>query len=144
MYQNIFNDFAIIFRSRNKYIISKVKNSENFKKGQFGVLFTIVKSPGITHKMVSEILNINKGTTTRAVQKLCKNNLVYIKQDPEDKRNHFVYPTEKGKEMKENMEKISKEWTEKVLEEFSQDEILLLSKYLERIKDKVSPCCRQE
>lgn len=137
-YQSIFSDFGVIFRDRGKFIMEEVKNCQGLQKGQFGVLFKVVKNPGITQKEISALLNINKGTTTRAIQKLKDMDMVRIEKDPKDNRNHFVYPTEKGQELKKEIEEISNTWIEKILDGISKEEIEHLSHILQKIRIGIS------
>lgn len=70
--------------------------SLNLKKGQSIYLTRICENPGITMKELSQLLMVDKTTTSKVIQKLISEKLVRKKQDVQDKRTYHLFPTKKA------------------------------------------------
>ncbi|WP_021167968.1 Multidrug resistance operon repressor [Sporomusa ovata DSM 2662] len=66
------------------------------QRGQFIFLTRICEQPGINLIDLSQVLKVDKTTTTKAIQKLLEENYVQRKRDNADKRMWHLYPTEKA------------------------------------------------
>ncbi|MDU2064090.1 MAG: MarR family transcriptional regulator [Sporomusaceae bacterium] len=66
----------------------------NLQRGQFVFLTRICENPGIHFAELSQILKVDKATTTKAVQKLMKEGYVERRRDEQDKRIWHLYPSE--------------------------------------------------
>ena len=64
----------------------------NLQKGQFTFLTRICENPGINLIDLSNLLKVDKTTTTKAVQKLIEAGYIYKKRDDADKRIWRLYP----------------------------------------------------
>ncbi len=83
--------------TRTIHAIIEIKfTSLNLKKGQSIYLTRICEHPGINMKELSQLLMVDKTTTSKVVQKLITEKLVRKKQDTEDKRAYHLFPTEKA------------------------------------------------
>ncbi|MDC9507572.1 MarR family winged helix-turn-helix transcriptional regulator, partial [Clostridioides difficile] len=73
--------------SRAIHSISDIKYKElKLQKGQFTFLTRICENPGINFVDLSNMLKVDKTTTTKAVQKLIEAGYVDKRQDETDKR----------------------------------------------------------
>jgi len=80
--------------------ISDIKYREiNLQRGQFIFLTRICESPGVNLIELSNILKVDKATTTKVVQKLMKENYVLRERHEADKRGWYLYPSVKAKEV---------------------------------------------
>jgi len=80
--------------------ISDIKYREiKLQRGQFIFLTRICESPGINLIELSHILKVDKATTTKAVQKLMKEDYVVRERDNVDKRMWHLFPSPKAKEI---------------------------------------------
>lgn len=68
----------------------------HLQKGQFIFLTRICEHPGINLIELSNILKVDKTTTTKAVQKLLTDQYLRRERDEVDKRSWKVFPTEKA------------------------------------------------
>lgn len=85
--------------TRTIHAIIEIKfKSLKLKKGQSIYLTRICENPGINMKELSQLLMVDKTTTSKVVQKLIKEGLVVKKQDTDDKRAIQLYPTAKAKQ----------------------------------------------
>lgn len=80
--------------TRTIHAIIEIKfKSLNLKKGQSIYLTRICENSGINMKELSQLLMVDKTTTSKVVQKLIIEKLVYKKQDTNDKRAYLLFPT---------------------------------------------------
>lgn len=93
--RNILKEIGAITRCINS--ISDIKyKSVNLQKGQFVFLIRVCENPGINQIELSNLLKVDKTTTTKAIQKLIKIGYIQKKQDEFDKRMWRLYPMPKG------------------------------------------------
>ncbi|HWR44281.1 MarR family winged helix-turn-helix transcriptional regulator [Sporomusa sp.] len=79
--------------------ISDIKYREfKLQRGQFIFLTRICEHPGINLIELSNILKVDKATTTKAIQKLIEENYVLRERDSLDKRMWHLFPSLKAKE----------------------------------------------
>lgn len=80
--------------------ISDIKFREiKLQRGQFVFLTRVCECPGINLIELSNILKVDKATTTKAIQKLINENYVFRERDNSDKRMWHLFPTLKAKEI---------------------------------------------
>jgi len=79
--------------------ISDIKFREiKLQRGQFIFLTRICECPGVNLVEISNILKVDKATTTKAVQKLMDENYVRRERGNDDKRMWHLFPSAKAKE----------------------------------------------
>lgn len=71
----------------------------NLQRGQFTFLTRICENPGVNLMELSNLLKVDKATTTKAVQKLLKEDYVMRERNQEDKRGWHLFPSMKAKEI---------------------------------------------
>ena len=71
----------------------------NLQRGQFIFLTRICESPGVNLIELSNILKVDKATTTKVVQKLMKEDYVLRERYESDKRGWHLYPSAKAQEI---------------------------------------------
>lgn len=83
--------------SRTIHAVVEVQFKElGLQKGQFIFLIRICENPGINLIQLSNMLKVDKTTTTKVIQKLISKDLAIKKKDSDDKRAFSLYPTEKS------------------------------------------------
>lgn len=81
--------------SRAIHSMSDLKYKQfNLQKGQFIFLTRVCENPGINLKDLTNMLKVDKGTTTKAIQKLEESGYVKKIQNSKDKREFNLQPTE--------------------------------------------------
>jgi DNA-binding MarR family transcriptional regulator len=86
--------------SRSVHYISDIKYKElKLQKGQFTFLTRICENPGINFIDLSNMLKVDKATTTKAVQKLVEASYIEKRRDEQDKRGYNLNPTNKALEV---------------------------------------------
>lgn len=80
--------------ARSVHSINDIRLRElHLQKGQFIFLTRICENPGIHLIALSDLLRVDKTTTTKAVQKLIRQGYVQKERDPADQRIWRLYPT---------------------------------------------------
>lgn len=97
---NILREVGTLSRAVNSINDMKYKELK-LQKGQFTFLTRICENPGINLIELSNVLKVDKATTTKAIQKLIKVGYVDKKQDEFDKRGYNLTPTKKSLEVYE-------------------------------------------
>jgi len=83
--------------ARSIQSISDVKFKElNLQRGQFVFLTRVCENPGFNQIDLSNILKVDKTTTTKVIQKLIEEGYVTKERDKVDKRMWRLFPTEKA------------------------------------------------
>lgn len=74
--------------------ISDIKFKElKLQRGQFVFLTRVCENPGLNQIDLSNILKVDKTTTTKAMQKLIEEGYITKERDDTDKRMWRIYPT---------------------------------------------------
>lgn len=89
---------SLLNRYMQGYISGHLK-AYNIGYGQYVFLLTLYHNNGISQDTLSELMNIDKGTTAKAVKKLEDEGYLYREVDPSDKRAYKLYYTEKAIEL---------------------------------------------
>lgn len=123
---------SILYRQRHIFM-THMLSDHDMGSGQHSFLFYLYKHDGATQDEISRALDIDKGTTARALQKL--ETIGYIRRTPDkdDRRINHVYLTEKGVEIQGSLQMVTRKWVNVLLESFSNDEVKQLSQYLHRL-----------
>ncbi|WP_434511130.1 MarR family winged helix-turn-helix transcriptional regulator [Desulfitobacterium sp. AusDCA] len=84
--------------ARSIQSISDIKFKEiNLQRGQFIFLTRVFENPGINQIDLSNLLKVDKATTTKAMQKLVDEGYITKIRDEIDKRMWRLYPTDQAK-----------------------------------------------
>ncbi|MGH2319541.1 MarR family winged helix-turn-helix transcriptional regulator [Planococcus sp. SE5232] len=93
--KEILREIGMIARALDS--ISNIEFKEfNLTKGQYLYVVRICENPGIIQAQLLELIKVDKSTATRALQKLEMNGFIEKKDDPHNKKNKHLYPTEKA------------------------------------------------
>ncbi|WP_421903862.1 MarR family winged helix-turn-helix transcriptional regulator [Maridesulfovibrio sp.] len=87
----------------HKAILAEKLKSVGITYGQVGFIMQSLRYPGRSQDELSMILSVDKAATARAVANLVKLGLLYREENPENRRQKLVYPTEKAEKIKEDL-----------------------------------------
>ncbi|MGL5312090.1 MAG: MarR family winged helix-turn-helix transcriptional regulator [Peptostreptococcaceae bacterium] len=121
-----------IYRKGNSFI-TKELSQYGIGSGQIMFLNQLYKKDGISQEELSENLNIDKGTTCRAIKKLEEEKFLIREKDEHDKRAYKLYLTDKSKEMKDSVYGVLKEWEKTISKNLSEEEVDTLLSILKKI-----------
>ncbi len=98
--QSVGKYISIIHRTGSSFL-SKEFSKFNIGSGQYMYLIHLYKNDGLSQEELTEILNIDKGTTAKSIKKLEAEGFVMRVKDKNDKRINRVYLTPKALEIKD-------------------------------------------
>jgi DNA-binding MarR family transcriptional regulator len=128
---------SYLYRYEQIYIGKKIE-LYGIGSGQFPFLMRLYREDGINQERLSDYLKIDKGTTTRAIQKLVDEGYVFRQRDEKDKRSYRVFLTEKGKKLEPEMRKIVSEWEDILFFGFDDNQRKEVKNSLEIMFENVS------
>ena len=96
--QSVGKYISIIHRTGSSFL-SKEFSKFNIGSGQYMYLIHLYKNDGLSQEELTEILNIDKGTTAKSIKKLETEGFVMRVKDKNDKRINRVYLTPKALEI---------------------------------------------
>ncbi|WP_199884058.1 MarR family winged helix-turn-helix transcriptional regulator [Anaerosinus massiliensis] len=105
----------------------------NLQRGQFIFLTRICEQPGIHLNELSNLLKVDKATTTKAVQKLMAEDYVRKTRDCEDKRIYHLFPSEKAKKIYPYMIEEENLNIESCFQDFSVEEKKMMEQFMKRM-----------
>lgn len=103
------------------------------RPGQFGVMSTIDKNPGISQIEISRVLDLDKASIVALIYRLENLGWAEKKQAKEDRRKHQLYLTAQGKKELKTLRKDMQKHESKFHQRFSDAEYKKLIKLLQRI-----------
>ena len=107
----------------------------NIDPGQFDTLERVVMHETIRMGDLADSMHIDPSTATRAVQRLIKDGLAQRVEHDGDGRVVVIAPTELGRRVFDSVVERRKQMVVRVMEQFSQDERLVLADMLERFSE---------
>lgn len=117
---NYLIQISILFRNTQKYF-DKVLARYDIGSGQLIFLFSIYEHEGITMQEVTQIGELDKGTTTKSIQKLIEQGYVQSRIDEEDRRVKRLYTTAKAAEIMNSLYEYRNECRGKLAEDVDFD-----------------------
>lgn len=105
----------------------------DLQKGQHIFVVRICENPGLNLKELTEMLNVDKSTTTKAVQKLERAGYVIKSHVPDNRKSIALFPTEKAKMVYEKIIKEENVRADLCFDGFSETEKDQALQYLERM-----------
>ena len=107
--QSVGKYISIIHRTGSSFL-SKEFSKFNIGSGQYMYLIHLYKNDGLSQEELTEILNIDKGTTAKSIKKLETEGFVMRVKDKNDKRINRVYLTPKALEIKDEFLSFINAW----------------------------------
>lgn len=121
--------------SRALDAISNIEFKEiDMTKGQYVYLVRICENPGIIPERLADVIKVDRSTLSRAIKKLELKGFIEKKPDDYNKKIKLLFPTEKGKEAAEFIQRENAYSTNVALQGLSEDEISKLQQLLEKMK----------
>lgn len=118
--------------------ISNIEFKElDLTKGQYLYVVRICENPGIIQEQLIDMIKVDRSTATRAIQKLEMHGFVEKKEDPQNKKNKKLFPTEKGKTVYPFIKRENEHSDQVALSGFSEQEKATAFDLLQRIRKNV-------
>lgn len=113
---NFLIHLSILFRNTQKYF-DKVLAQYDIGSGQLIFLFSIYEHEGITMQEVTQIGELDKGTTTKSIQKLIEQGYIQSRIDENDHRVKRLYTTSKAANIMNSLYEYRNECRKKLAED---------------------------
>lgn len=110
-------------------------------RSQHSALLAASRFDGISQKQLSDEMEISPAAVTVTLKKLENQGLVKKLQSPDDSRTNRVSVTSKGRELIIKTSEIFDEVDRGTFNGFTDDEIAVLTGYLERVSDNLKKSC---
>lgn len=88
---------------------------------------------GMNQNDLANRMNVGKGSASKAVKYLIKNDLIYRMKDETDRRYNKLFVSEKGKQVAEKFTHFFKIMNRRIVSDFTEDEKDLLRAMLKRM-----------
>lgn len=112
---------SVIQRNTQRYFDSMLEQ-RGIGSGQQFFLLRISENPGVTMYDLSQIGNFDKGTVTKAVQKLAEEGYVKVTVDPSDKRVRHLHVTEQAKLVIEEIYTLRNRWIDQLMTDLTPEQ----------------------
>ncbi len=119
-----------------KALFSNIKDTE-LTLGQPKVLDFLLDNNGAFQKEIATACQIEPATITSVLLGMEKKQLIFRKKSETNRRNLYVYLTEKGRVQAERIKKEFDSIEQKAFENFSDDQKELLNQLLSKINDNL-------
>ncbi|MFW5500492.1 MULTISPECIES: MarR family winged helix-turn-helix transcriptional regulator [unclassified Maridesulfovibrio] len=119
----------------HKAILAEKLKSVGITYGQIGFIMQSLRYPGRSQDELSMILSVDKAATARAVANLIKMGLLYREENPDNRRQKLVYPTEKAKAIKDDLHKELMAANEIMISGLSEEEAKKLMELMGKVID---------
>lgn len=117
----------------NGKLASKAFSKFGIGSGQYVFLIHLYSNDGINQECISSNLNIDKGTTARALKRLEELGYIIRVVDEEDKRAYRVFLTDKAKYIEKEFFEILAEGNRVLTKDFTEEEKALAISLLKRM-----------
>jgi DNA-binding MarR family transcriptional regulator len=132
----ILREVGALSRTINTLNDNKYKKF-NIQKGQYIFLTRICENPGINLIQLTSILKVDKTTTTKATQKLIKEDYITKKINTYDKRISMLYPTEKALEIYNVIINEENRSIDICFKDFSENEKILAYQLVKKMQENI-------
>lgn len=123
-------------RAINSKADSKYKQF-NLQKGQYMFLTRVCENPGINFIKLSNMLKVDKTTTTKAVKKLIDLDYLDKHQDEKDKREYKLFPTTKALKIYNFIIEEESKQLKIAFKNFNEDEKQIAAKLIQRMSENI-------
>lgn len=122
----------IISRSQALYRADRLKG-ENLLPWHYNYVMPVCFHPGLSQEQLARHVCMDKYNVTRHLAKLEEQGYVERRPSETDKRVTLVYPTPRMEELLPTVRQINRDWSDYILEDFSEEEIAQLEEALLKI-----------
>ncbi|GAB2046045.1 MarR family transcriptional regulator [Agathobaculum sp. TL06] len=112
---------SLLQRNTRRYF-DLMLEQDQIGSGQQFFLLRIFENDGISMQDLARLGSFDKGTVTRAVQKLVIEGYVRTEADPQDKRVRHIYLTERARPLIDHVYQIRDYWTEALTRGLREEE----------------------
>ena len=117
-------------------ILAKEKISE-FNGAQGKILYVLWQRDNISIIELSKIAGLANTTLTSMLDRMEEAELIKRLPDPDDRRKNLIALTDKAHSLREKYDQVSQEMNEVYYKDFTEEEIIIFERYLQRVLNNV-------
>lgn len=121
-----------LYRQGNAFLTKKY-NKYNIGSGQHMFLIQLYNYDGLSQEELASLLNIDKGTTARAIKKLEDQGYITRIKDEDDKRANKIFLTEKAEDIRIGFFEILGQWNDILTSGLTEEEVEVVLKLMKKI-----------
>lgn len=125
---------SIIYRQSSRYADQELYGTM-IGYGQQFFLVQIYEEPGISVLDLAKISHFDKGTVTKAVQKLEEHGYIRWEADKQDRRIHHLYTTDKTESIISRVYKIRENWNKILMGDMNPEEVRQAEQLLSKMAE---------
>ncbi|MCK8617107.1 MarR family transcriptional regulator [Fructobacillus sp. M158] len=131
----IFRQMGAISRTATTSMNQAAKKYQ-LENNLFLYLIRIVENEGLTQSSLAELVRVDKTTLSRALRKLDERGYIDKVAGPANRKAKQLFPTEKGRESYQFLEKIEKEYVHEKMTKLTTMEQKELRRLLAKVDDE--------
>lgn len=109
----------------------------NLSQNEGNILLFLYNNDMNTAKDISEYRSISKSLVSKSIESLAKNNYIYIKEDPYDKRINRLYLKESKKNVTKELYKAQKSFYKLLEKDITKENLILMDGVLTKFYNNV-------
>lgn len=125
--------YISLLQRHTKRYFDLLLHHDHIGSGQQYFLLRIYENDGITMQELANIGGFDKGTATRAVQKLRQQGLVCIETDIQDHRIRHIHITDKASALVNHIYKVRDAWMNTIMQDLPEETKALLLSALDKM-----------
>lgn len=129
-------DFSIIHRYSHVFMTEEMKDHQ-IPGRAVPYLVCIHERPGLSQEEIADELKIDKGTVARTIKIMIEEDLVRRVQNPEDKRQYMIYPTERLESLYDARLAARDKMAEILAQGISDDKLLVFNEVLSMMQANI-------
>ena len=133
---------ARIFRT-NACLLDRQVSSLGLCHGQIPYLIAITEKEGQTQDELGASIRVTRAATARTLKGMEKAGLITRKENPDNRRQKLVYPTEQANNLMEKLHIILAAHNDLMLTGFSEEEKTQLFSLMDRLIDNVEDALKE-
>lgn len=115
-------------------IFNEILLSKGITRVQWIALYYIKERKNINQQELAELMDIKNSTVARLLDRMQKDNLIIRFKDKKDRRNTFLNLSEKGRKLIESLYFLGEDFSLKLVEEISNEELEIFKKIIKKIE----------
>ncbi|MEO6717735.1 MAG: MarR family transcriptional regulator [Novosphingobium sp.] len=113
-------------------------SSLNVTRSQWAMIAVVARNSGATQRVIAEALEMSEASAGRLIDRLCADGLLERQERYDDRRARAVYLTKLAEPLLAKLAEIARQGEQRIFHDFSQQELISLKCYLDRIYKNVS------
>jgi MarR family transcriptional regulator, transcriptional regulator for hemolysin len=120
---------------RNRF--DREVSSLGVTRSKWSMIVVVARNPGATQRVIADALEMSEASTGRLIDRLCSEGLLERQERYDDRRARAVYLTKAAEPLLAKLGELADHGEKSVFRGFSDDELVALKGYLDRLYKNV-------